>query len=99
MSSTGPIVGPFQIARAYGVAVRPVPQVRPVAAPQSQEPAKGAGVRAASRLVAGGVPGRVSFAGAEPQPDTGALAMYRHPADTNAAATGVSAGRLIDVEA
>lgn len=51
-----------------------------------------------SRLVAGVVPGRVDFSGDTPQPSgSEALPMYRRPADRNAAATGVQAGRLIDV--
>lgn len=65
----------------------------------------------ASRLVAGVVPGGVSFAASAgasgptgaatasalpstPQPT---LPLYRHPADKNTAATGVQAGRVIDV--
>jgi hypothetical protein len=94
MPSTGPIVGSFQIARAYGA---PGPlKVRPMPAPERQ-PARAAEPKPTSRLVAGAVPGKVSFAGSEPHQDTSALAMYRHPADKNAAATAVSAGRLIDV--
>jgi hypothetical protein len=50
-------------------------------------------------MVAGAVAGKVSFAGAEAAHDSAAIAMYRHPADKNAAATAVSAGRLIDVTA
>lgn len=51
-----------------------------------------------SRLVAGAVPGRVDFSGDTPQPSgSEALPMYRRPAERNAAATGVQAGRLIDV--
>ena len=51
------------------------------------------------RLVAGAVPGRIDFSGAEPRPaPDAALPMYRHPADRNAAATGVLlAGRSLDV--
>ena len=98
MPSTGPIVGSFQIAQAYGVpALRAAPTVRPMASPH--QPASGAEPKPTSRLVAGAVPGRVNFAGDEPQHDASALAMYRHPADKNAAATAVSAGRLIDVNA
>jgi hypothetical protein len=50
-----------------------------------------------SRLVAGAVQGKIDFSGAQPTQDASALAMYRHPAERNAAATGVSAGRMIDV--
>jgi hypothetical protein len=49
-----------------------------------------------SRLVGAVVPGRVSFAGEVPV-QTGSIALYRHPADRNAAATGVQAGRVLDV--
>ncbi|TVQ62885.1 MAG: hypothetical protein EA378_03475 [Phycisphaerales bacterium] len=51
-------------------------------------------------LVAGLVPGRIDFSGDEPVPTRPeAMPIYRHPADKNAAATGVHAGRLIDTEA
>jgi hypothetical protein len=95
MSSTGPIVGSFQIARAYGVTPRAsVPQTPPTQSPAQQTTAE---AKPASRLVAGTVPGRISFAGDRPASDTSALAMYRHPADKNAAATAVSAGKLLDL--
>jgi hypothetical protein len=69
----------------------------------------------ASRLVAGVVPGGVSFgasgaaiggasgptgattASALPSTPQPTLPLYRHPADKNTAATGVQAGRVIDV--
>jgi hypothetical protein len=87
-----------QIARAYGLGPARAPG-RPVAAPASGE-AAGGGVLPApvSRLVGAVVPGKVSFAGETPMPD-GALALYRHPADKNAAATGVHAGRTLDITA
>jgi hypothetical protein len=52
-----------------------------------------------SRLVAGVVSGRVEFDefGVAQVGAGDSIAMYRRPADRNAAATGVSAGRLIDV--
>ncbi|MEK6700773.1 MAG: hypothetical protein AABZ53_00790 [Planctomycetota bacterium] len=57
-------------------------------------------------LVAGSVK-PVPFVGAEPAskpaavpaPTGDALPLYRHPADKNAAATAVHAGRVIDVRA
>lgn len=65
--------------------------------------ARSAGPSAVSRLVAATVPGGIDFRqdfstnGARPaQP---AHALYRHPADRNAAATGVSLGRHLDAEA
>jgi hypothetical protein len=93
--STSPIAGSFQIARAYGV--QPVARRAPVTQAVAAVPTSTTEASPISRLVAGMVPGRVSFAGDQPAPDTSALAMYRHPADKNAAATAVSAGRLIDV--
>lgn len=57
------------------------------------------GPEGAARLVAAGVPGRVSFSEAGGATATNAMAMYRHPADRNAAATGVHAGRVLDVTA
>jgi len=44
------------------------------------------------------VPGRINFTGAEPVQAGGALPMYRHPGDKNAAATALSAGRMIDIQ-
>jgi len=55
------------------------------------------------RLVAGSVPGKVDFTagsgGGGAVANTTAIPFYRHPADKNAAATGVSAGRMVDVNA
>ena len=74
---------PFHLARAYGA--------RP--APESAAHAEGA-----RRLLAGAVPGGVSFdAAGVPAPARSTLAFYAHPADRNAAATGVSLGRVLDV--
>ena len=50
------------------------------------------------RLVAATVPGGIDFSGAEPMPTDASLPMYRHPADRNAAATTLTAGRRIDIE-
>ena len=51
-----------------------------------------------SKLVAGSVDVPVSFeAPKSPVASGGAMPMYRHPADRNAAATGVSLGRRVDV--
>jgi hypothetical protein len=97
MSSTGPIVGSFQIARAYGL--RP-PRPASVKPPQKNTaPTQSAEPKAGARLIAAAVPGRINFAGSAPAHDTSALPMYQHPADTNAVATALSAGRLIDVSA
>lgn len=48
-------------------------------------------------LVGAVVPGRVDFSGAEARHDPDSLPMYRHPAERNAAATGVALGRVLDV--
>lgn len=50
-----------------------------------------------SRLVAGTVPGGVSFAGATPQPEQPVTPFYRHPADQNGAATAMQVGRRLDI--
>lgn len=97
MNIDGP-TNPFHISRAYGVQP-PVRAAAPVA-PVRVTPSSATSVdpAVASRLVAANVPGRVDFSGDAPKPsDVAAIPMYRHPADRNAAATGVSAGRTIDV--
>jgi hypothetical protein len=97
-----PPTNPFHIARAYGVqnvggagaASRSQSVQKPAAVegavPQQTLPS------AAQKLVAAVVPGRVDFSGETPRPGAG-LQMYRHPADKNAAATGVQLGRSLDV--
>jgi hypothetical protein len=101
-SPATPPTNPYHIARAYGVrpptpaagAVAPVSPTRPVQ-PESPDGSRAEGFR---KLVAGVVPGGVSFeAGGTAQPSPAALPMYRHPADKNAAATAVSVGRSLDV--
>lgn len=93
---------PHHVAKAYGIgATAPVQQVRPVEpARQIDRPERAQRIDKTSRLVAGIVDGRVGFdRHGSPQPvrDTSSLAMYRHPADKNAAATAVHAGRSLDV--
>lgn len=94
---------PFHISRAYQTAVpsgvrsaltTPAERVNSAEAVGASTPLTNTN---AKRIVAGVVPGKVDFSGATPMPsDT--FAMYRHPADKNAAATAVDAGRMIDVE-
>ena len=51
-------------------------------------------------LVGAMVPGSIDFSASVPQQSSGlggGLAMYRHPYDKNAAATGVESGKAIDV--
>jgi hypothetical protein len=86
----------FHISRAYGL--RPPMRVRPLAgAPTVARLDPAQRQEGVGRLVAAVVDGRIDFGGVEPVQDGAALAMYRHPADKNAAATGVSAGRMLDV--
>lgn len=86
---SGPTM-PFHVARAYG-AERP--HVAPPA-PEAAEPTRPDNV---GRLIAGVAPGGIDFDAPTPAPGAEQLAMYRHPADRNAAATGVSLGRVLDV--
>ncbi len=94
MKIDGP-TNPFHISRAYGVRL-PARAIEPLRV--GPAPAASVEVNNASRLVAASVPGRVDFSGDVPRPsDSAAIPMYRHPADRNAAATAVTAGRTIDV--
>ncbi|MCC6661865.1 MAG: hypothetical protein IT437_13375 [Phycisphaerales bacterium] len=96
-----PISSPsLRLAQAYGVAargptratVRRVDEPGTLARVEAVRP-RGAGITAAV------VPGRVDFSASDPAHDAGAIPMYRHPADRNAAATAIQAGRVIDVTA
>ena len=97
---------PFHLARAYaagsGKSARSLPQSAlgdlggRTDAVDSVELSSGR--RGISRLVAAKVPGLADFAPpAASSPDGSVFPMYRHPADKNAAATGVSMGKLIDL--
>ncbi|MBX3358137.1 MAG: hypothetical protein KF745_06890 [Phycisphaeraceae bacterium] len=84
---------PMRVANAYGV--QPPAAARPVQN-QAGEPAAGARVSTnTARLVAGVVPGGVEFG--QETSGTSRMTMYRHPADRNAAATGVTLGRVLDL--
>ena len=109
MSTVGPTGSiPIHIARAYGV----TPGNRPIKTSPSPGPQSTIGpsdptlqpntpLSPTSRLVAARVPGGIDFLEGTPQPARSpqAIAMYAHPADRNAAATAVNAGRLIDLTA
>jgi|GEM_PF-634106 len=97
-SPLGSASGVSSVARAAQVRDEAtLARVGPSAGVDSAASASTAGV---NRLVAGVVPGRIDFSGEQPMPAPGSpIALYRHPADRNAAATGVHAGRLIDLEA
>lgn len=88
---------PYRVARAYGAS--PAARAAPAERSPATTPAPSARSANVERLVAGIAPGGIDFeAPAGPAPSVERLAMYRHPADRNAAATGVSVGRLLDLE-
>ncbi len=95
---------PFHISRAYQTAVpgairgMNVTPAERLAAPVQPGPVNQLTNLSARRIVAGIVPGKVDFSGSTPAPAPTALPMYRHPADKNAAATAVNAGKVIDIE-
>lgn len=104
LTGTPPSTPTTAAQRAYAASL--AAPAAPGRAPASDSPDVSAVLAAArekrqtnlSRLVAGVVPGRVDFTGDTPQPSgSEALPLYRRPAERNAAATGVQAGRLIDV--
>jgi hypothetical protein len=84
---------PFHVAKAY--------------APQAQRPAKTPSIdkqeitkprtQSVNTLVAGKVSTAPNFAAPPAPKNSDSLPLYRHPADKNAAATGVSLGRSVDV--
>lgn len=109
-ATPGP-TNPYHIARAYASGpLKPVAPVPPVSRVVGNTPAATLSARSVQagsvtpsmntnvrRLVAGTVPGKVDFSGDVPRQTGPAIAMYRHPAEKNAAATSVNAGRLIDL--
>lgn len=102
-----PDTTPVHIARAYGL------NTRHAGAPSSPNRAHAPDVthrddvvdmrnqaraETASDLVAAQVEKPVDFAQPRPAAPAGnAIPFYRHPADKNAAATSIEAGRVIDV--
>jgi hypothetical protein len=101
MSSVSPFPSnPFHIARAYGV--QPPVAPRPTTKPAQIDATGTAGSvkppTTTTRLAAAVVPGKINFTGSAPTDVSAALPLYRHPADKNAAATAVNAGRLVDLE-
>jgi hypothetical protein len=92
---------PFHMAKAYAAAM---PAARPVpsrGAPVGVDSVELSKPRAASigGLVAGKVAVTPNFAAPPAPSNSDALPMYRHPADKNAAATSVSLGRAVDLNA
>ena len=100
--STNAPTNPYHISRAYQTAVpgallgQHITPAQRLAAPAQPGPVSPLMNLAAQRIVAGLVPGKVDFSGDTPSPSS--LPLSRHPADKNAAATGVNAGKMIDVE-
>ena len=90
--------GPADLLRTTAVALPSQPHVALGRPALAQHGSDGNELKNVSTLVAGAVPGRVDFTSDTPMP-TAALPLYRHPADRNAAATGVHAGQLIDISA
>lgn len=95
-------------AQAYAqvrpLSVRPVAQVQPAARQHAADTLDiSAAARAQSQpthpLAAAKVPGSINFDAAAPAQAQGAMPIYTHPADRNNAATSISAGRLVDIEA
>jgi hypothetical protein len=90
---------PFQVAQAHGLE-RAAHSRRVSITPLRHADHAAQVVRSgAERLVAAVVPGGVDFSAGAPAPAPAAIPMYRHPADRNAAAVSVQAGRMIDVNA
>ena len=101
-----PATNPFHLSRAYGVApssalraASPVEPVNPVTRNEGAPTTARKLPTNIDRLVAGVVPGSIDFTDETARPATRseAIPLYRHPADLNAAATSVNAGRTIDV--
>lgn len=108
MDSVSP-TNPYHISRAYQVEapLRITPTSRasiaraigtdPAAETQPTAKAQAPERTGLNRLVAGVVDGSVDFSGDQPQPGSTSLPLYTNPADRNAAAVGVSLGRMIDI--
>jgi len=92
----------LRLAQAYGVRPEPVAPALPAPTPKPvQQDAPAVMPNAVTRLVAAVVPGKVEFdADGVPQATKpgASLPFYTRPGDVNAAATGVHAGRSLDVE-
>jgi len=96
INATTAATTPFHVAKAYGIGVAgaPVSGVGAgfitLSASEGRDPRLG-------RLIAAVVPGGVDFSGDVPTVGRGVLAMYRNPAEKNAAATAVTLGKRVDV--
>lgn len=90
---------PIHIARAYGVEQAINVARAPVAAETRATGLATSDQAGGKKLVAGIVPGGIDFSSQKPKASAPGLAMYRHPADRNAVATSIDAGRVIDTTA
>lgn len=98
--TTTPPIGPWQIAQYLKTSAAITPP-RPPAAEPALQARRVDSVEigpAGKALVAQRVPGSVDFAPTTPPPSGPALPFYRHPADRNAAATSITAGRVLNLE-
>jgi hypothetical protein len=92
----------FRLAAAYGAtpkarATTPTAPAAPTSITPTQADRVDASLTRIRPLVAATVPGKIDFSAGAPQQTSGAMPMYRHPYDKNAAATGVASGKAIDV--
>lgn len=105
---TNSIPGNLKIVNAYSRSAPSAPKFsmdppRPIGPADSDNVelssiAKSPAAAKARALVAANVQAPVSFQPAAAKPGADAMPLYRHPADANAAATGVALGRTLDVE-
>lgn len=92
---------PFHIARAYGLGTRPASQI------EAKPSAATSNSASTDRLVAATVGGPITFNSLDTAAPTktdasepaDSFPLYRHPADKNAAATSINAGRALDTQA
>jgi len=112
MDAATPPTYPFHLAKAYAASqpTRHVPAATAITTASgvtvrpSGDSVQFSGQRPAplqqtvTRLAAAKVEKAADFV-TPSAPSTGSLPMYRHPADRNAAATGVQVGRVIDFNA
>lgn len=93
---------PWHIARVYATQAAPVHKAESVARIEPvRNDVRQPQAHPTEQLIAGAVEKKVDFTvvDAGERAQTASLAMYRHPADRNAAATVLHAGRTIDTTA
>jgi hypothetical protein len=113
-AASSPLIFPIAAARAYGVRPAPVAQARPPASPlapaasisradavrdQTDLSSAAARRQRLARVIAASVEQQPEFQpDVRPEPGASALPFYRHPADKNAAAVSINAGRSLDIQ-